>query len=44
MNEDMNGIIKIIKYSEDSGALIDGIAETVKYEKKTKKVDFFLLS
>ena len=28
----MNDIIKIIKSSEDSGALIDGVTKTVKYE------------
>ena len=30
LNEDINGIIKIIKSLEDSGMLIDGITETVK--------------
>ena len=34
LNEDMNDIIKIIK-SEDSGVLIDGVAKTVKHEKKS---------
>ena len=33
-NEDMNGLIKIIKSLEDSGVLIDGVSETVKHEKK----------
>ena len=33
LNEDMNDIIKTIK-SEDSGALIDGVSETVKHEMK----------
>ena len=33
-NEDINGIIKIIKSLEDSNILIDGITETVKYEIK----------
>ena len=28
----MNDIIKIIKSSEDSGVLIDGVTKTVKYE------------
>ena len=37
-NEDMNGIIKIIKSLEDSNLLIDGITETVKHEiKKTRR-------
>ena len=41
----MNNLIKIIKSLEDSNALIDGIAETVKHEiiQKNKKADFFLL-
>ena len=33
-NEDMNGIIKIIKSLEDSSVLINGVAETVKDEIK----------
>ena len=37
-DEDMNDIIKIIKSLEDSGVLIDGVTETVKYEiKKTSR-------
>ena len=31
-NEDMNGVIKVIKLLGDSGVLIDGITETVKHE------------
>ena len=31
-NEDINDIIKIIKSLEDSGVLINGVAETVKHE------------
>ena len=31
-NEDMNDNIQIIKSSEDSGVLIDGVTETVKHE------------
>ena len=38
-NEDMNGIIKIIKLLEDSGVLIDGVTETIKHETK-KKANF----
>ena len=34
-NEDMNDIMKIIKPLEDSGALIDGVSETVKHEIKS---------
>ena len=33
-NEDMNGIIKIIKSLEDLGVLIDGVNEIVKLEIK----------
>ena len=33
-NEDMNEIIKIIKSSEDSGILFDGVTEAVKHEIK----------
>ena len=39
----MNDIIKIIKSLEDSGVLIDGVNETVKYEIKNKKADFLEL-
>ena len=40
----MNDIIKIIKSIEDSGVLIDGVAETVKHKIKNKKVGFLELS
>ena len=40
---DMNDIIKIVESLEKSGLLIDGPSETVKYQIKNKKVDFFLL-
>ena len=33
LNEDMNGVIKILASPEDSGVLIDGVTETVKHEK-----------
>ena len=39
----MNDIIKIIKSSEDSDVLIDGVTETVKDEIKNNKVDFLEL-
>ena len=32
LNEDMNDIIKIIKWLEDSYVLIDGVTKTVKHE------------
>ena len=36
----MNDIIKIVLSLGKSGLLIDGATETVKNEKKNKKVDF----
>ena len=36
-NEEMNDIIKIIKSQENSGALIDGVSETVKHEIKRQE-------
>ena len=36
----MNGIIKIMKSLEDSGVLIDGVAETVKHEIKEQECGF----
>ena len=36
----MNDIIKITKSLEDSGALIDGVTETVKHEKKNVEGGF----
>ena len=42
-NEDMNNIIKIIKSSEHSGVLINGVNEKVKHEIKNKKVNFLEL-
>ena len=39
----MNDIMKIIKLLEDSVALIDGVNETIKHERKSKKVDFLEL-
>ena len=39
-NGDMNDLIKIIKSSEDSGVLIDGVTETVKYEIKKQEGGF----
>ena len=39
-NEDMNDIIKIIKTLENSGALIDGLSETVKHEIKKQDGGF----
>ena len=36
----MNDIIKIIKSLEDSGVLIDGVAETVKHEIKKQEGGF----
>ena len=41
-NEDMNNIIRTMKWLEHFGVLIDGVSEKVKNEKKNKneKVDF----
>ena len=39
----MNDIMKIIKLLEDSVVLIDGVDETVKHERKSKKVAFLEL-
>ena len=41
-NEDMNNIIRTMKWLEHFGVLIDGVSETVKNEKKNKneRVDF----
>ena len=33
----MQGLLKIVKSLEDSGILLDGITETVKYEVKEQK-------
>ena len=42
-NEDKDNNIKIVKSFEDSGPLIDGVAEAVKHKMKNKKVDFVVL-
>ena len=39
-NENMNDIIKIIKWLKDSGVLIDGITETVKHQIKKQEGGF----
>ena len=41
-NEDMNGIIRIIKSFDDSGVLTDGVTETVTDEIKKQQEDRFL--
>ena len=38
-NKDMGSIIKVVESLENSGLLIDGATETVKYEIKKQKVD-----
>ena len=40
LNEDVNDIIKIIKLLEDLGVLFDGVTETVKHEKKTRRQNY----
>ena len=37
-NDDMQDLLKRIKSSEDSGLLLDGITETVKYEVQDQKI------
>ena len=39
-NYEIEDIIKIVKYLEDSGLLLKGVTETVKNEVKKKKVGF----
>ena len=39
-NEDMSGVTKFIKSLEDSGALIDGVTETIKGEIKKQEGGF----
>ena len=40
MTEDINDIINVIKSLKNSGVLIDGVTETVKYEIKKQKCGF----
>ena len=39
-NNDLNNLLKVIKYLENSGILLDGITETVKNEVKEQKRGF----
>ena len=39
-NEEMNDIIKIVKYFEESGLLLKGVRETIKNEAKEQKSRF----
>ena len=39
-NEEMNGIIKIVKSLEEFGLLIKGVSETIKNEEKEQKDGF----
>ena len=39
-NEEMNGIVKIVKSLEESGLLIKGVSETIKNESKEQKRGF----
>ena len=42
-NNDLNDIMKIAKYLEESGLLIKSVSQTVENkEKKNKKVNFYL--
>ena len=39
-NDEMKDILKIVKYLEDSGLLLEGISETIKHEAKEQKRGF----
>ena len=39
-NEEMNDLMTIIKYLQESGLLIKGVSETIKNEAKEQTVDF----
>ena len=39
-NEEMNNIMKIVKYFEESGLLIKGVRKTIKNEAKEQKEEF----
>ena len=36
-NDEMNDIIKVVKYLEDSGVLLRGISETIQHEAKEQR-------
>ena len=40
LNEEMNGIVKIVKYLKESGLLMKGVSATIKNEAKEKKGGF----
>ena len=40
-NKEMNDIIKIMKFLEETGLLIKGVSETIKTEAKEQKGEFF---
>ena len=42
-NDEMNGILKIVKSLEDSGILLKGVSETIKDEAKEQKGGFLSL-
>ena len=42
-NEDLNDIIKIVKSPEVPHVLTDDVTETVKHERKHKKVEILML-
>ena len=39
-NEEVNDIMKIVKFLEESGLLIEGVSETIKNEAKEQKGGF----
>ena len=40
LNEEMDYIMKIVKSLEESGLLIKGVSQTIKYEAKERKGEF----
>ena len=41
-NEEMNDIMKVIKFLEESGLMIKGVRETIKNEAKEQKGGFLV--
>ena len=40
-NEEMKGILEIVKHLEESSLLVKGVSKITENEAKEKKVDFF---
>ena len=41
-NDEMKGIVKIVKFLEDSGLLLKWVSGTIQSEAKNKKEDFLI--